>query len=162
LEGQGDKHPAAAYIARPFDPEPEVSHEADAQNGPVVLYDGTCGLCSRSVQLVLRHDRRGRFRFAALQSEVGRALLAQHGLPADALDTVVLVDGGRAWTRSRAALRIAGMMDAPWPLLRALRIVPRPVADFVYDRVANNRYRIWGRADACLLPPPEVRARFLS
>jgi predicted DCC family thiol-disulfide oxidoreductase YuxK len=54
------------------------------------------------------------------------------------------------------------MMDAPWPLLRALRIVPRPVADFVYDRVANNRYRIWGRADACLLPPPEVRARFLS
>ncbi|HKP75079.1 MAG TPA: thiol-disulfide oxidoreductase DCC family protein [Longimicrobiaceae bacterium] len=135
---------------------------AAVPDGPLVLYDGTCGLCSRSVQLILRHDRRGRFRFAALQSGIGRELLARHGLPVDALDTMVLVDGGRAYTRSRAALRIAGMMDAPWPLLRALRIVPRPVADFVYNRVANNRYRLFGRADACMLPPPEVRARFLS
>lgn len=131
-------------------------------DGPLVLYDGTCGLCNRSVQLILRHDRRGRFRFAALQSDTGRALLAKHGLPVDALDTVVLVDGDRAYTKSRAALRVAGMMDAPWPLLRALLVVPRPVADFVYDRVANNRYRMFGRVDACMLPPPEVRARFLS
>src|SRR6185436_17873752 len=79
--------------------------------GPLVLYDGTCGLCNRSVQLILRHDRRGRFRFAALQSDTGRALLAKHGLPMDALDTVVLVDGDRAYSKSRAALRIAGMMD---------------------------------------------------
>jgi predicted DCC family thiol-disulfide oxidoreductase YuxK len=133
--------------------------EAD---GPLVLYDGTCGLCDRSVQLILRHDRRGRFRFAALQSELGGALLARHGLPVDALDTVVLVEDGRAWTKSAAALRIARGMDGPWPLLRALGIVPRPVRDFFYDRLANNRYRIFGRVDACMLPPPEVRARFLS
>ena len=132
------------------------------QDGPVVLYDGTCGLCSRLVQFVLRHDRPGRFRFAALQSDVGRELLARHGLPQDALDTFVLVNGDQAWTKSRAALRTAAMLDRPWPLLGALRIVPRPVADFFYDRVANNRYRVFGRADACMLPPPEVRARFLS
>jgi predicted DCC family thiol-disulfide oxidoreductase YuxK len=131
-------------------------------DGPVVLYDGTCGLCDRSVQLILRHDRRGRFRFAALQSDVGRALLERHGLPVDALDTVVLVEDGRAWTKSTAALRVARRMDAPWPAFGVFRLVPRPVRDFFYDRVAKSRYRIFGRVDACMLPPPEVRARFLS
>ena len=131
-------------------------------DGPLVLYDGTCGLCNRSVQLILRNDRRGRFRFAALQSEAGQALLARHGLPSDRMDTVVLVEDGRAYTRSRAALRIARRMDAPWPALWTLAVVPRAVADFFYDRVARNRYRLFGRTEACMLPPPDVRARFLS
>ncbi|HET7463938.1 MAG TPA: thiol-disulfide oxidoreductase DCC family protein [Longimicrobium sp.] len=131
-------------------------------DGPLVLYDGQCGLCNRSVQLILRHDRRGVFRFAALQSEPGQALLARHGLPAEEMNTVVLVDGGRAFTRSRAALRIAGKMDAPWPVLRAFALVPGPLRDAVYDWVARHRYRWFGRTDACMLPPPEVRARFLG
>lgn len=130
--------------------------------GPLVLYDGTCGLCNRSVQLVLRHDSRGRFRFAALQSDTGRALLERHGVPVDQLGSVVLVERGRAFTRSRAALRIARKMDMPWPLLWTLALVPRAVCDFFYDRVARNRYRWFGRTDACMLPPPDVRARFLS
>jgi predicted DCC family thiol-disulfide oxidoreductase YuxK len=133
-----------------------------ADEGPVVLYDGTCGLCDRSVQLILRHDRRGRFRFAALQSDVGRAMLAKHGLPADALDTVVLVQDGRAYVKSAAAIAIARGMDAPWPVARVFGVIPRPIRDFFYDRVASSRYRIFGRVDACMLPPPEVRARFLS
>ena len=134
----------------------------EAAEGPIVLYDGVCGLCDRSVQLILRNDRRGRFRFAALQSETGRALLEKFDLPPEALDSVVLVEGGQAWRKSRAALRIARRMDAPWPLLWPLTIVPRPVADFFYDRLAKNRYRIFGKLDACMIPPPEVRARFLS
>lgn len=134
---------------------------ADA-GGPIVLYDGVCGLCDRSVQLILRNDRRGRFRFAALQSPVGGALLERFGLPADALDSIVLVEDGRAWRKSRAALRIARGMDAPWPLLWPLIVIPRPVADFVYDLVARNRYRMFGKLDACMLPPPETRARFLG
>jgi predicted DCC family thiol-disulfide oxidoreductase YuxK len=85
---------------------------ADAE-GPIVLYDGVCGLCDRSVQLILRNDRRGRFRFATLQSEGGRALLEHFGLQPEALDSVVLVEGGRAWRRSRAALHIARRMDGP-------------------------------------------------
>jgi predicted DCC family thiol-disulfide oxidoreductase YuxK len=133
-----------------------------AAEGPIVLYDGVCGLCNRSVQLILRNDRRGRFRFAALQSDTGRALLEKFGLPPEALDSVVLVEGGRAWRKSRAALRIARRMDAPWPLLWPLMIVPRPVGDFLYGLVAKNRYRIFGKLDACMIPPPEVRARFLS
>jgi predicted DCC family thiol-disulfide oxidoreductase YuxK len=140
----------------------EEPKAAAAAEGPVVLYDGVCGLCDRSVQLILRNDRRGRFRFAALQSAAGAALLRKHGLPPAALDSVVLVEGGRAWRKSAAALRIARRMDAPWPLLWPLLVVPRPVADFFYDLVAKNRYRIFGKLDACMIPPPEVRARFLD
>ena len=131
--------------------------------GPIVLYDGVCGLCNRSVQFILRHDRAGRFRFAALQSDFARGLLRRHGLPEDQLESVVLVRDGRAYRRSAAALGIARGLDAPWPLLGALgRVVPRFVADFVYDRVASSRYRVFGKLDACMLPPPEVRSRFLG
>ena len=139
------------------DPIPAVEAE-----GPIVLYDGVCGLCDRSVQLILRNDRSGRFRFAALQSNAGQALLEKFQLPPEALDSVVLVEGGQAWRKSRAALRIARRMDAPWPLLWPLRIVPRPVADALYDLLARNRYRIFGKLDACMIPPPEVRSRFLA
>jgi predicted DCC family thiol-disulfide oxidoreductase YuxK len=135
--------------------------DADAE-GPIVLYDGVCGLCDRSVQLILRHDRRGRFRFAALQSDAGRTLLERFHLSPESLDSVVLIDSGQAWRKSRAALRIARGMDAPWPMLWPLIVVPRPVADFLYDLLAKNRYRIFGKLDACMIPPPEVRARFLS
>jgi predicted DCC family thiol-disulfide oxidoreductase YuxK len=132
------------------------------EGGPIVLYDGVCGLCSRLVQWILRHDRQGRFRFAALQSELGRVLLARYGLPLDDLDTFVLVQDGVALTRSRAGLAVAAGLEGPWSALSALRAVPRPLADWVYDRVASNRYRVFGRADACLLPEAGVRARFLA
>jgi predicted DCC family thiol-disulfide oxidoreductase YuxK len=131
-------------------------------NAPIVLYDGVCGFCNQSVQLILRNDRHGRFRFAALQSEVGQALLRRHGLPADDLDTFVLVEDGRAYLRSTGALRVARRMDGAWRLLSALSIVPRPLRDFAYDLFARNRYRMFGRLDACMLPPPEVRSRFLG
>jgi predicted DCC family thiol-disulfide oxidoreductase YuxK len=144
-----------------IDPADDPGAAAGAE-GPIVLYDGVCGLCDRSVQLILRNDRRGRFRFAALQSPAGAALLERFGLPPHALDSIVLMDGGRAWRKSAAALRIARRMDAPWPLLWPLVVVPRSVADFFYDLVARNRYRMFGKLDACMLPPPEVRARFLG
>ncbi|HEX6373735.1 MAG TPA: thiol-disulfide oxidoreductase DCC family protein [Longimicrobium sp.] len=139
-----------------------VARDSRTVEGPIVLYDGVCGLCDRSVQLILRNDRRGRFRFAALQSGAGRALLEKFHLSPQALDSVVLVEGDRVWRKSRAALRIARRMDAPWPLLWPLMIVPRPVADLFYDLLAKNRYRIFGKLDACMIPPPEVRARFLD
>ena len=129
---------------------------------PLVLYDGTCGLCDRSVQMILRHDRAGRFRFAAQQSDFAQGVMERHGLAADALSTVVLIHDGKAYTRSDAVLRIAGGMDRPWPALSVFRFVPRSIRDVVYRMVARSRYRIVGRADACMLPPPEVRARFLG
>ncbi|HYJ78724.1 MAG TPA: thiol-disulfide oxidoreductase DCC family protein [Longimicrobiaceae bacterium] len=135
--------------------EPDVA-------GPIVLYDGVCGLCNRLVQFVLRHDRHGRFRFAALQSEAGQALLREHGLPTDALDTFVLIEGGRAYRKSEAGLRVVRRLDAPWPVFWPLIVVPRPVGDLFYDLVVRNRYRMFGKLDACPIPSPEVRSRFLG
>ena len=129
---------------------------------PVLLYDGVCNLCDRSVQFVLDHEAESTFRFAALQSDVGRRLADAHGIDADALASLVVVDGGRVYTRSDAALRIAQDLRAPWRALQATRYVPRVVRDAVYDLVASNRYRWFGTRDACRIPTSDVAARFLD
>lgn len=132
--------------------------------GPVVLFDGVCPLCHAVVRRVARHDAGGRYRFAPLDSEVGRRLLAGAGRePEDGSPgTVVLVEGDRVWERSDAVLRIAAGLDAPWRWLAALRGVPRPLRDAAYDAVARRRHRWFGRLDACPVPPPELRDRFLA
>ena len=130
--------------------------------GAVVLFDGVCNLCNGSVQFILKRDPHGRFRFASLQSDAGRRLLRAHGLPADALESVVLVEDGRAWTHSDAALRIARGLSGGWRAAGALRVVPRPLRDAVYGLVARNRYRWFGRRESCMVPTPEWRARFLD
>lgn len=127
-----------------------------------LLFDGVCNLCSGVVQWVIAHDAGARFRFASLQSDAGRALLAEHGLPLDAMDSVVLVDGDRHWLRSDAALELLRRIGGGWALLAALRIVPRPLRDAVYGWVARNRYRWYGRRAECWVPTPELRARFLA
>jgi predicted DCC family thiol-disulfide oxidoreductase YuxK len=131
-------------------------------SAPVVLFDGECNLCNHSVNFVIDRDPRGHFRFASSQSDVGQALLARHGLRDAALTGVVLLQDGRAFTGSSAALRIARGLRAPWSLLSWLLVVPRPIRDFVYGVVARNRYRWFGRIDACRLPTPELRQRFLD
>ena len=133
---------------------------ADAH--PVLLFDGVCNLCHGVVRFVLDHDREARFRFAPLQSEVGRALLARFGLDADALDAVVLIDETGAHLRSDAALRVARRLGPPWSWLGPLAMIPRPLRDAVYDFIARHRYRWFGKQDACPLPRPEWRERFLG
>ena len=129
---------------------------------PLVLFDGVCNLCNGSVQLLLKHDPEGRFRFAALQSDAGRSLLAKHGLAADILSSVVLIEGGRVWRESSAALRIARHLPGAWKLLWAFTAVPRPLRDAVYRWIARNRYRWFGKTETCWLPTPELKARFLG
>jgi predicted DCC family thiol-disulfide oxidoreductase YuxK len=129
----------------------------------VILYDGVCHLCQGSVRFIARRDRRGYFRFGALQSARGRTLAATAGLPpADPPTSIVLIEGDRAYTRSTAALRIARRLRFPWTLLGAGLLVPRPIRDAVYDWIARRRYRWFGRSDACELPPLEWRERFLD
>ena len=130
-------------------------------NFPVLLFDGVCNLCNASVQWVLKRDRAGQFRFAALQSDAGRQLLAQHGMDADVVDTVVLVFGGRLYTRSDAALEILRHLGGVWAWLSIFRWVPRPLRNAVYNWVARNRYRWFGREETCWLPRPEWKSRFL-
>jgi predicted DCC family thiol-disulfide oxidoreductase YuxK len=139
----------------------EQARPASADH-PVVLYDGVCGFCQRAIQFILPRDRKGSFRFAALQSEIGRALLRQHGLGETSPDTFVLIEHGRAYTRSTAGLRVLRELGGAWRLLFAAILVPRPIRDYAYGVIARYRYRLFGRTDACMLPSPEVRARFLD
>lgn len=133
---------------------------------PVLLYDGVCGVCNSAVRTILRFDRHGTLRFAALDSDYARAVFARH--PAiEGVDSVVFVDKPgrpeeRVAVRSAAALRVVDYLGGPWKLLGAARVIPAPVRDWLYDRVADVRYRLFGKYDTCPLPPPEVRARFLD
>lgn len=132
----------------------------------LVLYDGVCALCNRWVEFILRRDRRDRFRFAALQSDGARALLTAHGRDPDALDTVVVVvgpgtDRERLLTRSSAGLHILASLGGVYRLAALGRLVPRPVRDWVYDRIARSRYERYGKYDACPVPAPEHRHKFV-
>ncbi len=127
-----------------------------------VLFDGVCNLCNGTVQFLLRRDRGRRLRFAALQSATGRALLRQHGMATDTLETVVVIENGRARVRSDAAILLARRLPWPWPMLAIFLVCPRPVRDALYAFVARHRYRWFGRRESCLLPSPEFADRFLD
>ena len=133
----------------------------------VLLYDGTCGFCDGAVKFVLRVDRRGELRFAALDSAFGVAVLDRHPALAS-IDSVVYVEDPegedeRVTVRSEAALRVARYLGGPWRVLGAIvGLIPAPIRDWLYDRFAAIRYRVFGRVDSCALPAPEVRARFLA
>ena len=133
----------------------------------LLLYDGVCGLCDRFVRFVLARDRRGRFRFAALQGPVGRDLVAGLGRDPDRLETVHVVVDYRSGTgpvldRSAAALFVLGQLGWPWRLATILRRVPAGLRDRLYDRVAAHRYRLFGRHASCPVPDPRYRDRFLD
>lgn len=129
---------------------------------PILLFDGVCNLCNASVQWVLKRDRKGIFKFAALQSETGQRLLQQFGFSQENFDTVVLVDGERVFTRSDAPLEIVRRLGGFWSLFFVFKIIPRFIRDAVYNWVARNRYRWFGRKDECMLPRPEWKNRFLD
>jgi predicted DCC family thiol-disulfide oxidoreductase YuxK len=140
----------------------QLTNSPSHQFAPVILFDGVCNLCNGFVQFVIARDPGARFQFAALQSDSARRLLARVDGLGQVPDSVVLVDRGRVYTRSSAALRIARGLPFPWSLARALIVVPRPLRDWVYDRVARHRYRWFGRKDTCMVPTPDLRARFLE
>ena len=134
---------------------------APAESKPIVLFDGVCNLCNASVRFIHERDPKGQMKFAALQSDAGREVLERFGLRTDDFDSIVLVEGDHYYTRSTAALRIAKRLRGLWPALYAFVIVPRFIRDFFYDVVAKNRYKWFGRQDQCMVPTPELRARFL-
>jgi predicted DCC family thiol-disulfide oxidoreductase YuxK len=126
----------------------------------VILFDGICNLCNGFVQFVIARDPAGHFRFGALQSEAAQRLIG--AAAPSAPDSVVLVEDGRLWTQSSAALRIVRHLRFPWPLAYLLIGVPRPVRDWVYAAIARNRYRWFGKREVCMVPTPALRARFID
>ena len=130
--------------------------------GMVVVFDAQCLLCSRWVRFLLRHDRRGVFRFAAIQGTRGRELLAQAGLQPEGLQTLLLVAGPRHWQHTAAILRVLHALGWPWRLALAAWLVPAPLRDAVYRGVARHRYQLFGRTGTCLRPGPQDAGRFLD
>lgn len=129
--------------------------------GPIVVFDGVCVLCSGWVRFLLRHDRKADFRFAAMQGPVGHALMLAHGIdPSDPV-SFLLVDGDAAWHDSDGVLEVLRRLGGVWRVAALLRIVPRALRDAAYRLLARNRYRLFGRRDSCVVPPPALRARFL-
>lgn len=127
----------------------------------LILFDGTCGLCNRWVDLILRLDRRGLYRFAALQSGVGQACLARHRLPRDYDASIVLIQGERSHIRSAAVIEILAGLGRAWRVLRVIYLVPAFLRDWLYDVVATHRYAWYGRTDTCRIVTAAERSRFL-
>jgi predicted DCC family thiol-disulfide oxidoreductase YuxK len=129
--------------------------------GGIILFDGTCAFCERSVRFIATRDH-GYFKFGASQNPEGRALLAKHGTSREATRSLILIEDGEISLRSTAVLKIARRMSAPWRWASAFLLVPRPIRDAVYRVVAAIRHRIAGQSNACDIPPPEIRARLIS
>lgn len=127
----------------------------------IVLFDGDCNFCDASVQFILNRDSAGNFHFASLQGEAGQAIRRRHRIP-DTVDSIVLIKDGVPYLKSDAAIRIAEGLDRNWRILRFVRLVPKPLRDFGYDIIANNRYRWFGQKETCKLPTPEERSRFID
>jgi len=128
----------------------------------VILFDGVCNLCNSSVQFIIRHDSKGHFKFSALQSEAGQAILSRCNMDLHRFDSVVLYSGGKCYTNSGAALRIARRLSGFWPLLYYIFFpIPYFIRDAIYLAISRNRYRWFGRQESCMMPTPELRARFL-
>ncbi len=129
---------------------------------PILLYDGVCVLCSRTVAFVLKHERDASIRFVAIQSEEGAELATRHGVDTEAPDTFLFIEGGRAYRKSSGAIALFAYLRPPWRYARAFRFCPAPLRDWAYDRVARNRYRLFGKRDVCMMPTPQLRERFAS
>lgn len=128
----------------------------------IVVFDAQCLLCNRWVQFLLKHDRRGLFRFASIQGAAGQTLLSKAGLKVEGLQTLLLVDGEQTWTHTAALLRMLHALGWPWRLAWVSWLVPAPLRDALYRWLARNRYRWFGRSETCLMPPSDYAARFLD
>jgi len=129
---------------------------------PTIYFDGVCNLCNRSVQFIIKRDKRRKFRFASLQGKAGQAMLAHYSLPQNEINSFILVEDEKVYSRSTAALRTVKLMGGPWKLLYGLIILPRFIRDPVYNWIARNRYKWFGRMEACMIPSPSLRDRFLD
>jgi predicted DCC family thiol-disulfide oxidoreductase YuxK len=128
----------------------------------LVIFDGVCNLCVGSVKFILNHEIEPELRFVPIQSGTGTRMVRELGFDPTDAKTFVLVQNGIAYTRSEAAIRVARFLRWPWRALVVIRVIPRPVRDWAYDRVATHRYRWFGRTDSCILPTPELKRRFVQ
>jgi predicted DCC family thiol-disulfide oxidoreductase YuxK len=129
---------------------------------PVILFDGVCNFCNGAVNFAIKRDKKAILKFATLQSGMASQLLDKFSLSAVDLNSFVLIENGKVYTRSTAALKVFQYLDGLWPLMYGFIIVPKFLRDVVYKLIAKNRYRWFGIREKCMIPTPEVRSRFLN
>jgi predicted DCC family thiol-disulfide oxidoreductase YuxK len=128
----------------------------------IVLFDGVCNLCNSSVQFIIKKDHKRKFKFASLQSELGRAQLVRFNLNPDSLYSFIVIDNNVANERSNAVLCIAKHLGAPWSTLTVFKFLPKFLRDAVYNFIASNRYSFFGKKDSCMIPTPDLKERFIG
>lgn len=129
---------------------------------PVIFFDGVCNLCNASVQFVIAHDKKDQFKFTALQGDYAKEVLSKFNADPQKLNTILLLQEGRLYTKSSAALRVAGKLNGLIPLLYVFLLVPKFIRDWFYDIIAKNRYQWWGRQESCWVPTPELKSKFIA
>ncbi|MEX2404323.1 MAG: thiol-disulfide oxidoreductase DCC family protein [Balneolales bacterium] len=128
----------------------------------IILFDGVCNLCNSSINFVIDRDHKRHFRYTALQSEKGKQLMKEYNLPTEKLTSIVLIENNKVYRKSHAALRVVRSMNFPWPLLYGFIAVPSFIRDIVYDTIAKNRYKWFGKQKECRIPTPELKELFLE
>lgn len=143
-------------------PEPAPLPESFDASHPLIVFDGVCVFCSGFVRMVIRLDRKQRFRFATAQSPFGEALFQKYGLPTDSYETNLALIDGAAFTRLDSFVAVMAELGWPWRAAKLLLLLPRPLRDWLYDRIAKNRYALFGRRDSCEVPSAEMRERLIG
>lgn len=133
-----------------------------AESKKIILFDGVCNLCNDAVTFIIKRDKDDLFRYAALQSDIGKELTGRHEIDTTEVDSIILLDGNLHYTKSSAALRIARHLSGGYPLLYGFMGLPTIMRDWVYNWIARNRYRWFGKRESCMVPTPELKAKFLD
>ena len=131
-------------------------------NPPVILFDGVCNYCNAWVNFFIRHDKKEKIKFAPLQSETGKNLLRKYNVDEKTVDSIVLIENGKSFVKSTAGLRSFSYLDGGWKIFYGLLIVPPFLRNFIYDWIARNRYRWWGKKEQCMIPNENVKSRFVG
>lgn len=129
---------------------------------PILLFDGICNLCTWSVKLLFRFDRKRNIKVASVQSEIGQLLLNRHGLPTDIYKSSILIHNNTAYTKSDAALEVCALMSYPWPIFKIFKCVPKCLRDWSYNFLVTHRYKLFGKAKVCLIPTPKNQTHFAT
>ncbi len=131
-------------------------------NKPIILFDGICNLCNQSVQFIIKRDTKQKFLFASLQGKKGQEILERYQLPATAFNSFILLENDKLYTRSTAVLRVVKMLGGGWKLLYGFIIIPKFIRDPLYNLIARNRYKWFGKKEECWVPAPQLKERFLD
>ena len=127
----------------------------------IILFDGVCNLCNGAVTFIIKRDKKDVFKFAALQSEIGRELISKFNIDTSKVDSIILIDGEKHYEKSSAALRIAKYLSGAYPLLFGFMVVPKFIRNAVYDYIARNRYKWFGKKESCMIPTAKLKDKFL-